>query len=254
MKFLRLILLAFLAAGIPSCHMNENINVKSNGSGKVAINVDMSQAIGLMQAYMSKEELDKKEMVKMDTTILMKDFIDSAQSLPANTKAVMREGSLHVHLDMSGNVFKADMLFPFNSLDQLQTLYTTMNDGAFGSSQILKGMIPGGGGQGMGGGSPDLSQFTGVYEYTIKDGQMSRKLNEDKWKNLQSNPMFAQAKQIQNMGVDITYTTSITLPRPIKKVDNPLAKLSDDKMTVTMSYKVMDVLDHPEEFAYNIEY
>jgi len=50
------------------------------------------------------------------------------------------------------------------------------------------------------------------------------------------------------------YTTTITLPRPVKKVDNPLAKLSDDKKTVTIKFNLVDVFEKPEQFGYNIEY
>jgi hypothetical protein len=56
------------------------------------------------------------------------------------------------------------------------------------------------------------------------------------------------------MGVEILYTTTLTLPRPVKKVDNAQAKLSDDKKTVTIKYNLIDVFDHPEQFGYNVEY
>jgi hypothetical protein len=56
------------------------------------------------------------------------------------------------------------------------------------------------------------------------------------------------------MGMDINYTTTLTLPRPVKKISNPLAKQSDDKMTVTMKYNLIDVFDHPAQFEYTVEY
>jgi hypothetical protein len=56
------------------------------------------------------------------------------------------------------------------------------------------------------------------------------------------------------MGMEINYTTNITLPRPVKKVSNPTAKISDDKKTVSLKYNVIDALDHPEQFEYTIEY
>jgi len=55
-------------------------------------------------------------------------------------------------------------------------------------------------------------------------------------------------------GVEINYTTTIVLPRPVKKVDNATAKLSDDKKTVTLKFNLIEVFDHPEQFGYKIEY
>jgi hypothetical protein len=54
--------------------------------------------------------------------------------------------------------------------------------------------------------------------------------------------------------VEINYTSTIVLPRPVKSVDNPLAKLSDDKKTVTLKFNLIEVFDHPEQFGYKIEY
>jgi hypothetical protein len=44
------------------------------------------------------------------------------------------------------------------------------------------------------------------------------------------------------------------LPRPVKKIDNSLAKLSDDKKTVVMKFNLINAFDHPEQFGYSIEY
>jgi glycerol-3-phosphate responsive antiterminator len=56
------------------------------------------------------------------------------------------------------------------------------------------------------------------------------------------------------MGIEINYTTTIVLPRPVKKIDNATAKLSDDKKTVVMKFNLIEAFDHPEQFGYSIEY
>jgi hypothetical protein len=256
MKILKFLLPALLAFCFTGClDIYENVNVKGDGSGTLAIDMDMSQMIEMLQTYMTKDDLAKKGMDKMDTTILMKDIMDTVSTLSPEKKALLRGGSVHIQLDIDAKIFKTHMLFPFSSQSDLQQLYATMSDGSLGSAQLLKGMVPGGQEQTLGGGpSPDINQFNGIYDYTIRDGFMSRKLNADRWKALQANPQLAQVKQASTMGLDIAYTTTISLPRPVKKVDNPLAKLSDDKKTVTMKYNVMDIFDHPEQFAYAIEY
>jgi hypothetical protein len=132
-----------------------------------------------------------------------------------------------------------------------------MDDGSLGTTQLFKGLAPGGSSADAAATdspSPDINQFNKIYDFTSKDGLMAKHLNEDKWKALQSDPQMAQIKQASQMGIEINYTNTIVLPRPVKKVDNPLAKLSEDKKTVTIKYNLMDVFDHPEKFNYSIEY
>jgi hypothetical protein len=71
---------------------------------------------------------------------------------------------------------------------------------------------------------------------------------------LKENELYAQMKQAGDMGMELPYTLTIHLPRPAKKITNSFAKLSADKKTVTLTYNITDLLDHPEKFEYTIEY
>jgi hypothetical protein len=249
-KYLFPLSFVFLMAGC--LDIDEKVDIKKDGSGQMAMDMDMSQMVEMLQTYMGKEELAKKGMDKMDTTILMKDIVDTAKSLSPEKKAILRKGTVHIKMDLDQKVFKTHMQFPFTSYDQLQILYTAMSDGSLGNTNLLSGL---GGKDATGGGAnPDINQFNGIYDFTCKDGAMSKKLNMDKWKSLTNDPQLSQMKQASQMGVEILYTTTITLPRPVKKVDNTLAKLSDDKKTVMIRYNLVDVFEHPEQFGYSIEY
>lgn len=250
LKFILPILLAFCFTGC--LDINETIDVKKDGTGELALDMDMSQMVEMLQTYMGKEELAKKGMERMDTTIYMKDLVDTSTSLSPEKKALLRTGSVHVKLNLEEKVFKTHMLFPFTSLDNLQKLYAAMSDGSLGTTQLFKGMAPGGGAQGAG--NPDVNQFNGIYDFTCSDGLISKKLNMDKWNALKNNPQMEQVKQAGQMGVEINYTTTVKLPRAIKKVDNPLGKLPDDKKSVTIKYNLIDVFEKPEQFGYKIEY
>jgi hypothetical protein len=257
MKILKFILPLSLAFCFTGClDIDENIEVKKDGSGDLTMNMDMSQMVEMLQTYMGKDELAKKGMDKMDTTIQMKDVVDTLSTLSPEKKALLRPGSVSVKLNMDEKVFKTRMEFPFSSQANLQKLYGAMSDGSLATTQLFKGLGPGGqdGGPAGGGASPDINQFNGIYDFTSQDGLMSKKLNPAKWKALQDNPQLAQMKEAGKMGVEILYTTTIHLPRPVKKVDNLLAKLSEDKKTVIIKYNLIDVFDHPEQFGYTIEY
>jgi hypothetical protein len=247
------ILLPFaLALCFTGClDIEENVEVRNDGSGQLVEDMDASQMVDILQTYMGKEEMAKKGIVTMDTTVNLKDVVDTSTTLSAEKKALLRPGKVHIQLDIDKKVLKTRMTFPYTSQDNLQKLYTVMGDGSsLGNAKLFGNM----GGDDGAGGSPDLSQFTGIYTYTTKDGLMSKKVNREKWKALTDNPQMAQMKQASQMGMEINYTTTITLPRPVKKVSNPTAKISDDKKTVSLKYNLIDALDHPEQFEYTIEY
>ena len=251
MKMLKIVLPLALAFCFTGClDIEENVEVRNDGSGKLVEDMDASQAVDMLLTVMSKEDMAKKGIQTMDTTINLKDIVDTSSSLSADKKALLRPGSVHIQLDMDKKIFKTHMSFPFTSQDNLQKLYTVMGDGSSLGNAKLFGNLGGD----EGGGSPDLSQFTGIYTYIAKDGLMSKKVNREKWKALVDNPQMAQMKQASQMGMEINYTTVISLPRPVKKVSNPTAKLSDDKKIISLKYNLIDALDHPEQFEYTIEY
>jgi hypothetical protein len=254
MKMLKFVLFLFVTIGFTGClDIYEKIDVKKDGSGTVTMDMDMSQMLEMLQQYMGKEELEKKGMARMDTTINMKDILDSVTTLTADKKALLSTGTVHIKLDMDAKVFKTHMSFPFSNQGNLQKLYAALGDGSLGTAQLFKNL---GGDQGGAGGapSPDINQFNGIYDFTCHDGLITKKVNQDKWKALQADPQMAQVKQAAQMGMEINYSTTIVLPRPVKKVDNATAKLSDDKKTVVMKFNLIDVFDHPEQFGYTIEY
>lgn len=255
MKILKFLLPLSLVFCLGGClDIDEKIDIKKDGSGQLVMDMDMSQMVELLQNYVGKDELAKKGMSKMDTTIYMKDIVDTISSLSPEKKALLHPGSVHIQLDMDQKIFKTHMQFPFTSLDNLQKLYATMSDGSLGTAQLFKGLAPGGQEDQPAAGSPDINQFNGIYDFTCKDGSMTKKLNQDKLDKLKADPQMAQFKQAGQMGIEIMYTTTLQFPRPIKKADNPLAKLSEDKKSVTMKYNLMDIFDHPEQFGYTIEY
>jgi hypothetical protein len=252
MKLLKFILPAVLAFGFAGClDINESVDIRNDGSGQLTMDMDMSQMIDMLQTYMGKDELEKKGMGKMDTTILLKDIVDTSSNLSADKKEILRPGRVHIKIDMDAKVFTVHSMFPFTSLVNLQKLYTLMDDGSLSNAKLFGSL---GGDTGGGGGSPDMSQFNSIFDFSCKDGLLTKKLNKEKFEKLKNDPQLAQMKQASQMGMEINYTTTLSLPRPIKDAGNPLAKLSDDKKTVTMKFNLIDVFEHPEQFEYKVEY
>jgi hypothetical protein len=254
LKWLLPLCCLFLLAGC--LEIKEDLEIKNNGSGQLAVNTDMSQLLDIMQTYIGKEEMEKELPGKvMDTTLLMKTIVDTARDITPEKKALVRDGKIHMQLNMDQKIFKADMHFPFHNLSDLEKLYASMNDGSLGTADLFKGLSHSGDSVAAPGNNvPDMNQFNSIYDFTAKDGMISRKVNMEKLKALKESSQFAQMKDATNMGMEIPYTLTLHLPRPVKKVDNSIAMLSEDKKTVTLKYNLMDVFDHPEKFEYTVAY
>jgi hypothetical protein len=258
-KFLLPVTFLFCLSGC--IEINEQIDVKANGSGQWVTRMDMGQLLDLMQNYLGKDEMEKQMPKRvMDTTIAFKSFTDTATNMSPEKKALVKDGKISMKLNMDEKIFNTEMYFPFKSLDNLQQLYTSLGDGSIGTGNLLKGLggskgdssNPAAGNNNMQ--SPDMTQFNAIYDFKCKDGFISRKLNQEKLKALMENPQLSQMKDAGNMGVEIPYTITINLPRAVKKVDNPLAKVSDDKKTVIIKYNMIEMLNTPQKFEYSIEY
>jgi hypothetical protein len=255
MKFLLTVVSMFFLAGC--FEINEDINVKADGSGVYSVHTDMSQLLQAMQSYLGKDEMDKQMPSKnIDTTVMMKTLVDTAKNISAENKALIKDGSVHLKLNIEQKVFNSDIVIPFKSLSDLQKLYNSMNNQSLGFNQLFKGMAgkPDTASSGSDNSMPDMNQFNAIYDFESHDGLLSRKLNAEKWKALQQSPQYAQMKDAGSMGISIPYTLTINVPRPVKKVDNSLAKLFPDRKKVIIQYNLIEVFDHPEKFEYTIVY
>jgi hypothetical protein len=252
--FLTIASMVFLAGCF---EINEDVDIKANGSGVYSVHMDMSQLLQAMQTYLGKDEMDKQMPQRnIDTTVMMRTLLDTAKNISAENKLLIKDGYVHLKLNIEQKEFKSDIVIPFKSQADLQKLYNSMNNQTLGFNQLFKGIagkpdtLSSSNDQGM----PDMNQFNAIYDFESHDGLISRKLNQEKWKVLQQSPQFAQMKDAGNMGINVPYTLTISVPRPVKKVDNDLAKLFPDRKKVVLQYNLMEVFEHPEKFEYTIVY
>lgn len=265
MKWLKIVLVSVLAFILASCYdINENIVINTNGSGTYVTKMDMGQFIDMMQTFAGDDELSKEGLDRpIDTTIQMKDIMDSAKDITPEQKELMKDGVMKIKMNMREKVFNIDMSYPYKNFNGLQMLMAGQSGG--GLTDAFKKIF----GSKLGDDKADdksegitdqakdpggMDQMANIFDVTVKDGLISKKVNADKYKALMSRPEMDQVKQMGSTGMEITYTTTMQLPRPAKKTDNPVVKLSDDKRTVTIKYNLVDLLDSPDKFSYTIEY
>ncbi|OQP66961.1 hypothetical protein A3860_00965 [Niastella vici] len=258
-KYFKYVLAVALSVFFVSCYeVNEEIEINSDGSGTYVTKMDMGQLIDMMQTFAGDEELKKDGLDKVyDTTILFKSLLDSAKDVTAEQKELMKDGKMKMQMNIKEKIFKMDMNFPFKDQNSLQLLMSGKGGSGTGISSAFKNMFgkkdepadqPGAPK------APDMGDFAAIYDVTIKNGLIQKKVNAAKYKEFMDRPEMAQMKQLNSSGMEILYTTTIKLPRAAKKTDNPMIKLSEDKKTVTMKYNLLELLENPDKFAYSIQY
>jgi hypothetical protein len=265
MKVTRLFVAACMCLWLTSCiEINENVEIKENGSGKISTTTDLSQLVDMMQAF-GGEEMDKRKDEKIDTLIEMKSIVDTAKNLTADQKALLKNGKVRLKMNLAEKVFNVNMEFPFDNMEKYQQLNNLLSSGAGGMGNVMKALMgnePGGAtkdttqiiDQPAQIGSPDMDQLTSVFDFNASNGLIKKTLNKEKYNKLMNDPQVQQMKQASDMGMEMLYTTTFKLPRPVKKVDNPAAKISDDKKTVTIRQNFLEIFSAPEKFEYTIQY
>ena len=254
----RFLLLLVTILSFAGCYeVTEEIIINQDGSGSFSTKMDMGQMLEMIQSMAGEEELAKEGLDRiLDTTIYMKNMLDSAKELTPEQKVLLKDGKMNLQMNMKEKIFKAQVNIPFQGYNNLQLLMSGSGNSMAGLSELFKGVFDKGEQKPAldSPKEPGLEDMNSIFDVVIKDGLISKKLNAEKHKALVDKPEVAQMKQMSSGGMEILYTTSIKLPRPVKKADNPLIKLSDDKKTVTLKYNLLDLFDHPEKFSYSIEF
>jgi hypothetical protein len=220
--------------------------------------MDMGQMLEMIQSMAGEEELEKEGLDKaIDTTIFMKNIMDSAKDVTAEQKQLMQDGKVNLQMNMKEKLFKARVDIPFKKYNDLQALMSGQGNSMSGLSQLFKGAFDKGEPKKPeldAPKEPGLEDMNSIFDVTVKDGLISKKVNLERHKALIERPEIAQMQQMATGGMEILYTTTIKLPRPAKSTENPLLKLSDDKKTVTLKYNLLDLFDQPEKFSFSVQY
>lgn len=256
MKNIRYALVALVMFVLAGCYeVNEDITIDSKGAGTYVTKMDMSALLQMMQSMGDADELNKNGLDRViDTTISLKNILDSAQKVTPEQRRLFSSGTMQLNMNVKESILKTDVRFPFKSLSDLQSL---MGGGSTaGLAQVFKQVFSPHDSSGAASAAPDdrLDQLNNVFDVTVTNGSIVKKLNQEKYQALMNRPEMAQVKQMTGGGFEVQYTTVIHLPRPVKKSDNPMIQLSDDRKTVTMKYDMMKLFDTPEKFSYSIYY
>jgi len=234
-------------------NINEDIDISANGSGTYSEEIDLSSLLTFMSAAASMDSsAGSGSIPDMDSSFSLKSFADTSSTLTADEKKLMQNATIRIVSNEANNIFKLQMTFPYNSMQDLEKLMA-MNSGKSNmnllmkSSGLDKSMPPDSD-------SSEMPELTSVYITTCSKGTIDKKIDEKKWKDMQQNEQIKQLQQSGEMMKPYVYTTTIHLPSPAKKLTGDKAALSADKKTVIIQGSLTDLASHPETFTFHVEY
>lgn len=242
-----------LSLAFTSCETTKEIMIKEDGSGSLSSSMDLSSLIGIakMSGGEGMEELEDK---KIDTSLSLKSLTDSLEALTDAEKALAGKGTMNVNMDISNDVLKTKMSFPFANASELAQVDKISNKTS--SNAIMEALSAG---KEKAGGSLDemgipKASIDDYFDMTYTKNSISKKLNAEKHAKIGEDEGMEALREIAGQGMSPSNTIIIRLPRPAKKTEGKGISLSEDKKTVTIKESAEDFLDDAKSFEFTIEY
>jgi len=256
MKRLKTLLLFVFPLALLSCtDTREELEIKKDGSGTLVMKTDFGKMLEMVKSMGANTDLSKDGLDNAyDTTMYLKDVVDTAKDIPADQKELLRNGKVHLVINVKESAGRMDMNFPFASTGKLQELYASLNSSTSGLKNLFNGMGKNLPKNDDGGADKGMPQIASVYDIVVTDGLYSRKVNKQRYDEFTQAMKLDELKQVGNMFGAMDYTLTVKLPRNIKKLSNAKAVISEDKRTATLKTGLMETFEHPELLALDIEY
>jgi hypothetical protein len=254
MKQLTLLLGAAVTLFFTSCDTTREITINENGSGTVVTTADMSALIGLAKMSGQDKDMDKMKDAPKDTTIKLSSIVDSVQGFTDAEKALVKEGTVNLVMNLEDEKFLTRVNIPYTSLSNLAQVETL--SGKMLTQSMKKAMDAAGedAKQQMGDEELPESSLETYYVTTYEKGKITRKLDAAKYAKVDDDKGLQAMKEMSQQGMPVTNTLVFNLPKAAKKAEGKNVKLSEDKKKVTINSDLADFFDDGKKLEFSIEY
>ena len=250
MKKILLSLFAGSAILFTSClETTQEITLNEDGSGTYVNTNDMGKVLTVAK-NMGAASTDKMPHQAIDTSFSFALAADSMANLSPEEKEILKKGSVHILMNVADEKFLTIMSFHFSTLNDIQKFNSVSGKMMMETmkSKMSAGMPMGS--EGM----PETSSFDDYYTLEFSNGELKKKLNKEKYANVEKDEFLNGMKQAGAMGIPVISTFIFNLPRPAEKAEGKNVKLSEDKKKVTISSTMDDFYDNPEALEFKIKY
>lgn len=228
----------------------QEITLNEDGSGTISNTNDLSALIGLAKQMGGAGEIEKAPQEVIDSTVSMKEGADSIPNLNSEEREMAKKGTLKIQMNLKEERFLTNLAFPFSKPSQIaaynklsgkimaETMKSQMGDQAALPMDQM----------------PEPSSFDDYYTIEFSNGELTKKVNKEKYAGAESDEYLKGVKQMGSMGLTMKANYIINLPRPAQKAEGKNVKLSEDKKKVTISADIDDFFEDPASLEFKIKY
>lgn len=248
MKSKFLLLFTFVLV-LTSCNFTENINVKEDGSGTFALEMDGAGLMAMAGEKIGSELGAKNNAKSIDSTFSFKQIFeakkDSIAKLSAEQQAALKKLESFV-MKIKMNPEAKQLLFSMNTDFQKISDIQNMMDGI----KTLKDLK----------GQSDNKKLADPINESINNNAKIDYLYNGKIFSRKAIVLKDQIKKIaaDSLGMakmifaSSKYTLKYHFPKAVKSVSNPDALFSADRKTITVEYPFTDYSENPEKLNLNV--
>ena len=174
----------------------QEITLSDDGSGTYVNTNDMGKVLTIAK-NMGAASSDKIPREAIDTSISFALSADSIPDLSAEEKGLLKKGTLHLQMNMEDEKLITIMSFPFSTLGDIQKINRLSGKMMMES---MKGKMPGEmpmGSDAM----PEPSSFDDYYILEFSKGELKKKLNKEKYADVDKDEFLNGIKQVSAMGL-----------------------------------------------------
>lgn len=241
----KLLFLFALALTVVSCQFNETMVMNEDGSGTMAVEVNLNE----MMAFGGAAMMDSAQ-VKLDTVIYIKEFLEEKKDSIAKLSKTEQEKlkklenfKIRVNMDSEASKMVYDISTDFKSVSEANDIMNGLEQ----ASDLVpnKDAEP----KRMSN-EKDTPEIIGV-NYSFENNIFKRDAYiKDKRLHQQQVDSLKQAEAFM---ASSNYSLKYTFPKKIKKTSNPDATFSADKKTVTLKKPFIEYFKNPDLLDFVVE-
>jgi hypothetical protein len=245
MKSFKLLVCLSVAALLSSClDCEEKIIINSDDSGMYTMELDLGAMFKFEASLGGKPDYGRLPR-KLDSTIYLENYVDTALNLSVEERDIYREGVICIKVDADKNDVKVFVSCPFKNIDDLAAIKTHF----FGVVEKIQRVDQGDLLKQI---NPLAAQFT----FLAKAGTISNCITsmEIYKKTIAPELAFSTLTPHAKLIGGLNYRTIFVLAKPIRQYNGPGSILSADKKTITFETNYYEMLEYPEKVSYTITY
>jgi hypothetical protein len=249
-KLYKILSLSLLVLTLVSCNFTENIDVKPDGTGTFALEMDGAGLMAMAGEKIGSELGAKNNAKAIDSTFSFKQIFeakkDSIAKLSPEQQAVIKKLEnfvMNIKMNPEAKQLLFSMNTPFKSVNELDGVMESMRALKDLKGKSDKNSNPAAMMSSLGNDNSKLS-----FSYDGKNFSRKAIVSKDAKKKIavdstgMAKMIFASSK----------YTLKYHFPKAVKSVSNPDALFSADRKTITMEYPFTDYSENPEKLNLNV--